>query len=72
MAASDRAQRERIEAIRGVETYNDPIAGGTVQLDNTFNHAWRVAGSESYLLTKDPNFDPRAFNIEAQKLQVTQ
>jgi hypothetical protein len=71
MATSDRMQRERIEGIRGVETYNDPIAGGTVQLDNTFNHAWRVANSESYILTKDPNFDPRAFNIEAQKLQVT-
>lgn len=71
MAASDRMQRERIEAIRGVETYNDPLSGGTVQLDNTFDHAWRVSNSESYILTKDPNFDPRAFSIDAQKLQPT-
>jgi hypothetical protein len=72
MATSDRMQRERIEAIRGVETYNDPLAGGTVQLDNNFDHAWRVSDSESYILTKDPNFDPAAFNIEAQRLQVAQ
>jgi hypothetical protein len=72
MAASDRMQRERIEAIRGVETYNDPVAGGTVQLDNNFDQAWRVSTSESYILTKDPNFDPAAFNIEAQRLQVAQ
>jgi hypothetical protein len=69
-AASDRMQRERVEAIRGVETYNDPIAGGTVQLDNTYANAWRVSGSNSYILTNDPNFNPGAFNIEARQLKA--
>jgi hypothetical protein len=72
MAASDRQQRERIESIRGVETYDDPVYGGQVQLDNTFDHAWRVSNAESYILTNDPNFNPGAYNIEAQQLKVTQ
>lgn len=70
-ATSDRMQRERIEAIRGVETYDDPVAGGTVQLDNTYTNAWRVTNSDSYILTNDPNFNPGAFNIQAQQLAVT-
>jgi hypothetical protein len=70
-ASSDRMQRERIEAIRGVETYDDPLAGGTVQLDNTYSNAWRVTTSDSYILTNDPNFNPGAFNIQAQQLTVT-
>ena len=41
-ATDDRIHRERIEVLRGVETYHDPVEGGTVQLDNTFDHAWRV------------------------------
>lgn len=72
MAASDKAQRERIESIRGVETYNDPLYGGTVQLDNTYDHAWRVQNSESYILTSDPNFNPGQFDIDAKQLQVAQ
>ena len=70
-ATSDRIQRERIEAIRGVETYDDPVAGGTVQLDNTYKNAWRVTNSDSYILTNDPNFNPGAFNIQARQLTVT-
>lgn len=66
---SDRMQRESIEAIRGVETYNDPVAGHPVQFDHSYNHAWRVSDG-SYLLTKDPNFNPGAFGLEAQQLQV--
>jgi hypothetical protein len=71
-ATDDRMQRERIESIRGVETYNDPLYGGTVQLDNTYDHAWRVQNSESYILTSDPNFNPGLYNIDAQQLKVAQ
>ncbi|MDP3737455.1 MAG: hypothetical protein Q8R02_08695 [Hyphomonadaceae bacterium] len=66
----DRAQRERIESIRGVETYDDPLYGGTVQLDNTYDHAWRVQTSDTYILTNDPSFNPGAYDINAQQLRL--
>ena len=68
--ASDRQQRERIEVIRGVETYNDPVAGAPVQLDNTYQHAWRVNNrDDTYILTNDINFNPGAYDIDAQPLK---
>jgi len=71
--ASDRNQREFIESIRGVETYHDPVSGSPVQLDNTYSHAWRVAGQDNtYILSNDPNFDPNRHNIEARQLQAIQ
>lgn len=71
-ATDERIQRERIEAIRGVETYHDPLEGGTVQLDATYDHAWRVSNQQAYILTNDPNFNPGLYNIDAQQLQVVQ
>ena len=68
--ASDRNQREFIESIRGVETYNDPIHGGPIQLDNTYDHAWRVQNADAYILTNDPNFNPGQYDIQAQQLQI--
>lgn len=68
----DRTQRETIESIRGVETYNDPHYGGTVQLSNQYQHAWQLRDG-SYLLTDDPSFDPaRTLNIQGQRLRPTQ
>ncbi|MCB1675034.1 MAG: hypothetical protein KDI01_02010 [Halioglobus sp.] len=55
--ASDRGQREFSEAIRGVETYNDPYNGGTVELDNTYENAWQLDDG-TYVLTNDPGFQP--------------
>lgn len=69
--SEDRMQRERIEGVRGVETYDDPVYGGTVQLDATYDHAWRVNNADSYILTNDPNFNPGQYNIDAQQLKVT-
>ncbi len=67
----DRTQRESIESIRGVETYNDPKYGGTVQLSNQYPHAWQLTDG-SYVLTDDVNFDPqRAFGVAGQRLKVT-
>jgi hypothetical protein len=71
-ATDDRIHRERIEVLRGVETYHDPVEGGTVQLDNTFDHAWRVNNEKAYILTNDPNFNPGLYQIEAQQLGVVQ
>lgn len=70
--SSDRTQRETIEGIRGVETYNDPVAGGTVQLSNQYPHAWRL-NDGSYLLTDDVNLDPaRDLGIQGQRLKPAQ
>ncbi len=67
----DRGQRETIEAIRGVETFNDPINGGTVQLDNTYKHAWQLQDG-SYVLTDDEFFSPyQSFGIDGHRLQIT-
>jgi hypothetical protein len=71
-ATDDRIHRERLEALRGVETYHDPVEGGSVQLDNTFDHAWRISNEKAYVLTNDPNFNPGLYQIEAQQLTVVQ
>jgi hypothetical protein len=68
---SDRMQRENVEVIRGVETYHEPVDGGVVQLDNTYDHAWRVRDG-TYLLTSDPNFRPGLIGLEGQQLQKVQ
>jgi hypothetical protein len=71
-ATDDRIHRERLESLRGVETYHDPVEGGTIQLDNTFDHAWRVNNDKAYILTNDPNFNPGLYDIDAQQLRVVQ
>jgi hypothetical protein len=68
--AGDRMQRESIEAIRGVETYRDPVDGRNVQLDATYDHAWRVNNQDAYILTKDPNFNPGLYGVEATQMGV--
>jgi len=68
----DRLQRESVEAIHGVETYNDPYNGGTIQLDNSFNHAWQLDDG-SIVLTDDNFYQPgQDLGIGGQRLQVTQ
>jgi hypothetical protein len=66
--AGEKNQREFVESIRGVETYHEPVDGGVVQLDNTYDHAWRVRDG-SYLLTNDPNFRPGLVGLEGQELR---
>ncbi|NWG91129.1 MAG: hypothetical protein HXY21_01285 [Parvularculaceae bacterium] len=67
-ASGDRMQRESIEAIRGVETFHDPVGGVNVQLDAAYDHAWRVNNQDTYILTKDPNFNPGLYGIEATQM----
>jgi hypothetical protein len=71
-AAGDRMQRESIEAVRGVETYHDPVGGWNVQLDANYDHAWRVNNQDAYILTKDPNFNPGEYGIEATQMGAVQ
>lgn len=67
---SDRIQRETIEAIRGVETYYDSVGETNVQLDATYENAWRVTNNDTYILTNDPNFNPGAYDIQATQMKV--
>ncbi len=67
----DSLSRERSEVMRGVETYNDPIHGGTVELDNTYDHAWQT-NDGTYIMSNNPNFDPRVdLGIDATEMTVT-
>ena len=67
-AASDRTHQATIDSIRGVERYHDP-AGHTVQLDDTWNHAWSLDNG-TYLLVDDPNFNPAVtLGVNGQELQ---
>lgn len=67
--SSDRLARERSEAIRGVETYNDPYYGGSVQLDSSYNHAWQL-NDGTYVLTDDPSFNPyKVFGQDGKQLR---
>lgn len=68
----DRIHREQIEAIRGVETFHDPINGGTVQLDNSFDQAWQLEDG-TFVLTNDAFFEPwRDLGMDGDLLQVVQ
>jgi hypothetical protein len=70
--SSDYLARERSEAIRGVETYDDPYYGGTVELDNTYNNAWQLNDGTN-VLTNDEDFNPYAtFGQDGQRLEVTE
>ncbi|MEL7489854.1 MAG: hypothetical protein AAGJ73_03975 [Pseudomonadota bacterium] len=67
----DRGQRESTEAILGVETYNDPYNGGTVQLDNSYENAWQL-NDGTFVLTNDASFEPnRYLGIDGKRLQPT-
>jgi len=69
-ASGDRNQRRSIEAIRGVDTYHDPVSNTAVQLDHTYGNAWRVNNQDAYILTKDPNFNPAQYGITATQMKV--
>lgn len=58
--SSDRRMREFSEAMRDVETYDDPMsATGQVELSSFYEHAWRL-NDGSYVLTNDSSFNPYA------------
>ena len=68
-ATDDRIQRRSLEAIRGVDTYMDPVSNTPVQLDHTYGNAWRVNNQDAYILTKNPNFNPGQYGIEATQMK---
>lgn len=67
----DRNSREFQEYIRGTETY-DSSGGGTVQLDNMYEHAWEM-NDGSYILTDDGSFNPeKDLGLSGNKLERSQ
>ncbi len=58
----DRIDREWNEHNRGIETYDNPYEGQSVELPSGYGHAW-VSRSGEYILTDNPNFNP---NVERQ------
>ncbi|MGI9038388.1 MAG: hypothetical protein ACR2GQ_05965 [Gemmatimonadota bacterium] len=70
--ANDRQTREFSEYIRGVETYDDPVYGGPVELDNSYEHAWRVKNDDTYIMTDDGDFRPHVYGIEATEMKKTE
>ncbi|WP_425408704.1 hypothetical protein [Hyphococcus sp.] len=68
----DRTSRETSEAIRGVETFNDPYYGGTVELDHSYDNAWQL-NDGTYVLTDDTMFEPyRDLGVDGQRLEPSQ
>jgi hypothetical protein len=58
-AALDRIHEDRVQSIRGVETWRDPLRDlPRVELPSGYDQAW-TDGSE-IILTNDPRFDPTA------------
>ena len=70
--SSDRNSRETSEWIRGVETFDDPYHGGTVELDNTYQYHYQLENGD-YIMTDDANFNPyQSYGMSANRLEVTQ
>ncbi len=68
-AATNERMHSRTErAVRGVEPYRDP-AGGTVELPNHYERAWKLRDG-TYVLTDSPDFRPgRDLGIEGELLK---
>jgi hypothetical protein len=68
-AGANRAAYGADKLIRGVQTYQDPASGRTVELSNLYDHAWSN-GSNEYVMSDDPNFNPNgALNGDWSALQ---
>lgn len=57
MASQDESHRKFVNAIRGVEEYNDPNKEYPVHLPNNYDHVFSNPNGE-YILTNDVNYDP--------------
>lgn len=70
-ATQDRMHKDTVRTIREVQGYRDPRSGGVVELPQHYDHAWQLRDG-SYVLTDDPNFDPRRdIGVAGEKLQRT-
>jgi TPR repeat protein len=69
-AESIAAQNQAIrEALGGVETWNDPYLGRTIELPQGYPNAW-VNASGEYILSERPDFDPnQGSTVEWKSMQ---
>lgn len=63
-SSSDAQQKRFVQAIREVETWNDPSGGG-VELSAGFDQAWS-RGDGSYILSNRADFDPAAVFLDQE------
>jgi hypothetical protein len=54
---NDRLAHDFSNNILGIETYNNPIDGGTVDLPSGYNYAWANSLGE-YILSDSPSYNP--------------
>lgn len=64
----DRMHRDRVDTIREVNRYQDPVAGRQVELSSHYAYGYRT-GSGQYVATDDPNFDPGANGQQMQQVR---
>lgn len=70
--SSERIIRETSEATLGFETYDDPINGGTIQIDNPSENVWQTDNG-NIIMTDNPNLDPNVeLELNARRLNATQ
>jgi hypothetical protein len=46
--------------ILGVQSFQNPSTGSTVQLSNQYGHAWSNGDGSQYVVTNDPDYDPNS------------
>ena len=62
-ASQDRIFERYSEALRGVDTYIDPVNNWNVQLPTGYNNAW--ANGTDYVFSDSPFFQSRCLFLEA-------
>ena len=67
----DRVYGELGDQIRGVESYENPFEGRTVELPNDYSYAW-VSSSGEYALSDSAGFNPNVGStVEWRQLKPT-
>ena len=66
----DRVYGELSNQIRGVESYENPFEGRTVELPNDYRYAW-VSSSGQYALSDSAGFDPNVGSTAEWRLLQT-
>lgn len=70
-AVYDRLSDDFSRHIRGVEEYQDPLQGKSVELPAGYTNVW-ANGNGEYILTEDPNFNPAVgSNLHWERIEPT-
>ena len=55
--AEDKSAERFSDAMRGLQTYRNPVTGEDVKLSNQYGHAW-ASGNGEYVMSDTPGFKP--------------